>query len=253
VTFLESGGKSYIAAATERGIYFVDAAAPATITTVCTTTGTQMARIVALGTVKVAGADQLVVWYSTTTTTAEINAYTVNIAGMTCALTAVAGTADSTTLSFPTRDDYPIIEGARIVSIPGTDAVAVTDPLKGQISIHQFGTPRVVTTFAAPDAVSLAIGKIGADTYAFAGAANQDVEGVSNAGRVQVTKLTGVTASMTPELTLYDASPGTEQRFGRAVAVIPFTDASSPIIVVGADDEMFTYFRTSLYDERRVR
>lgn len=252
VTFLESAGKTYVASATERGIFFVDVAAPTTTTTACTTTGTQMSRIVALGTVRSGGADQLVVWYSTAATTAEINAYTVAIAGMNCALTAVLGTAD-TSLTFPTRDDYPIVEGARIVQIPGTDAVAVTDPQKNVVSIQQFGIPRVVSTFPAPDAVSLAIGAIGADTYAFVGSANYDNAGTSNAGRVQVTKLTGVSAAATPELTLNDASPDTEQRFGRAIAVIPFSDATSPIIVVGADDELFTYFRTSLYPERRVR
>lgn len=252
VTFLENGGKTYVATATERGVFLIDSAAPTVAPLACMGLATTISRFVTLGTARIGNADQLVLWYSTTGSTAEVNAFTVTVAGATCTLAAAPGGAD-TSVSIPTRDDYPLIEGARIVTLPGTDAVAISDPLKGVVAIHQFAATRVVTTFAAPDVVSLAVGKIGADTYAFAGASNQDIEGKSNAGRLQVTKLTGVTAAATPELSLFDASPDTEQRFGRAVAVIPFTDATSPIVVVGADDEMFTYFRTSLYDERRAR
>ncbi len=257
LTFLQLGADTYVAAATERGISLINVATPTTTTTVCTVGVTvpavTIARIVALGTVSIGGADKLVVWYETSNSTpAELNAFTVAVAAGGCTLTAMPGAAD-TSISMPTRADYPLVEGARIVAIPGTEAVAVSDPLKNQVAIHQFGATRVVSTFAAPDVASLAFGTIGADSYLFAGASNQDIDGVSNSGRVQATKLTGVTAETTPSLTLYDASPSTEQRFGRAVAVVPFADASSPIVVVGADDEMFTYFRTSLYGERRVR
>ena len=70
---------------------------------------------------------------------------------------------------------------------------------------------------------------------------------------MQATLYSNGTLSTTPALTLHDAAPEANQRFGRAVAVIPFDSATAPIVVVGADDEMFTYFRTSLYEERRDR
>lgn len=256
LTFLKIDADTYVAAATERGISLINVATPTTTTTICTLAVTvppvTISRIVALGTVVLGGVDKLVAWYETSNATpAELNAFTVAVANGNCTLTAVAGAAD-TSVSMPTRSDYPLVEGARIVTIPGTEAVAVADPLKGMVAIHQFGATRAVSAFSAPDVASLAIGSIGADTYLFAGASNHDIEGVSNAGRVQATKLTGVTAETTPSLTLYDASPSTEQRFGRAVAVVPFADATAPIVVVGADDEMFSYFRTSLYDERRA-
>lgn len=257
LTFLEIGAKTYVAAATERGISLIDVTAPTATTAICTS-ATTMSRIVALGTVHVGAADQLVVWYETSNATpAELNSFTVAITGgTTCTMTA-SGAVIADAVSMPTRSDYPLIEGARIVTIPGTESVAISEPLKGQVVIASFGAAsRGATSFAAPDVISLAVGKIDGDTYAFAGASNQDIDGVSNAGRVQATKLTGgavPVGELTPSLSLFDASPGTEERFGRAVAVVPFTDATSPIIVVGADDEMFTYFRTTLYPERRAR
>ncbi len=255
LTFLTTGGKNYIAGASERGVYFIDVTAPTVTTMVCATAPLTISRTVALGAVAVTGSpdERLVIWYETSNAApAEINAFNVTIAGTSCTLTPAAGAVD-TSLSNPTRADYPLIEGARIVAIPGTDAVAVSDPLKGSISIQQFAATRVVSAFAAPDVLSLDVGKIDSDVYAFVGSANTDIDGKSNAGRVQATKLTGVTADATPTMTLYDASPETEQRFGRAVAAVPFDGAGSPIIVVGADNEMFTYFRTSLYAERRAR
>ena len=50
-------------------------------------------------------------------------------------------------------------------------------------------------------------------------------------------------------LTLSDAQPESKQAFGRAVAVVPFD--TKPLIVVAADNEVFTYFRTQLYAETR--
>jgi hypothetical protein len=256
LTFLEIGAKTYVAAATERGVSLVDVTAPTTTTALCTSPIATTTRVVALGTVRVGAADQLVVWYQVpNAVSAELNSFDVTVAGTACTMTA-SGAVIADAVSTPTRSDYPLIEGARIVAIPGSESVAISEPLKGQVVIASFGATRGTTNFAAPDVISLAVGKIGGDTYVLAGASNQDIEGVSNAGRVQATKLTSgaaPTGELTPTLTLRNASPGTEERFGRAVAVVPFADATSPIIVVGGDNEMFTYFRTSLYPERRAR
>jgi hypothetical protein len=51
-------------------------------------------------------------------------------------------------------------------------------------------------------------------------------------------------------LTLYDAQPEAGQRFGQAAAILPFADARS-LVVIGADDEIFMYFRTLLYGDVR--
>jgi len=51
----------------------------------------------------------------------------------------------------------------------------------------------------------------------------------------------------TPAMTLHDAQPEADQVFGRTVAITPFN--GNNVIAVGADNEVFLYFRTALYDE----
>jgi hypothetical protein len=250
LTFFRSGTTNYLAAATEKGISLIDLATPTVTTPICTTTpGDLFFRIIALGTATVGGAEQLVVWYEAASVS-YVNTFTVTVAGGTCSLTAV-GTAVSGVLSAASRSDYPLIEGARILPVPGTELAAIADPGKSQVFLLAPTGNRLQLQFDAPSVSSLAIGQLGADTFLFAGAASFDNEGKNNTGRVQATKLVSGAPSATPELTLFDAAPEAEQKFGRAIAVVPFDDAASPIVVVGADDEMFTYFRTSLYEERR--
>lgn len=250
VAFLESGGKTYVMASTERGTFAVDLSVSPLTATLCTAP-TAITRVVALG-ATLGATGQLVMWYQNAPMMrAELAVHTVAIAGATCTLTAVPGAYLD--LSLPNRDQYPLIEGARIVAMPEGDAMAISDPIKGQVTLHKVAMLSSVSTISAPDVAALTVGKIGADTYVVSGAPNQDIDGVANAGRVLVTKVTAGTPAATPELTLFDASPDTEQRFGRAVALLPFADAASPIVVVGADDELFSYFRTSLYGERRAR
>lgn len=251
-TFLVSGGKTYVAAASERGIFFVDfSVTPAVVATCMPVAG--LVRTVALGTVTLAGVDQLLVWYQNDASPAraELQAFTVGIVGSTCTLTA-AGAA-YTDLSLPNGSEYPLIPGARIVTLPDGDSVAISDPIKAQVTLHKLSAPTSVTSLSVPDLASLSIGKIGTDSYLVAGSPNQDVDNTANSGRVQLFKLTGATAAASPDLTLHDASPDTEQRFGRSAVLLPFADAASPILVVGASNEMFSYFRTTLYSERRAR
>jgi hypothetical protein len=256
LTFFSLDTVTYIAAASESGIAVINAAMPTTVISCSQVAGTPtvdvIGRVVALGTVRTTDAEGLVVWYENKAmpATVRVAAFGVEISSA-CTLTRFGDA--SAEVSVPVRPDYPLIEGARIVTIPGSEAVAISDPLKGVVSIYKPASPSTITSFMAPDIAALTAGTIGADTYLFSGSPNQDIEGTSNAGRVQVTKLTGIAAAAAPSLTLYDASPDTEQRFGRSIAVIPFGDATSPIVVVGADDEMFSYFRTELYGERRAQ
>lgn len=55
----------------------------------------------------------------------------------------------------------------------------------------------------------------------------------------------------TPTATLHDAQPESDQAFGRALAAMPFN--GKDILAVAADNELFVYFRTTLYDETRIR
>jgi hypothetical protein len=85
--------------------------------------------------------------------------------------------------------------------------------------------------------------------YVIAGLPTADVDGVA-AGQVQVFEInttSGIAAE--PALTLADAKPEDTQVFGRSVAALPYNDKT--IIAVAADNEIFLYFRTNLYDETR--
>jgi hypothetical protein len=86
--------------------------------------------------------------------------------------------------------------------------------------------------------------------YVVAGFPGAIVDGTSGAGQVLVFEVS-TTAGIggAPVLTLSDAEPEGNQQFGRSVAVMPF--GGKPLIVVAADNEIFTYFRTQLYAETR--
>lgn len=81
------------------------------------------------------------------------------------------------------------------------------------------------------------------------GAPASNVDGVSNAGAAYVYSFGG--GDFTLELTLADAQPDAEQALGRAVAVVPWTAGGRNVVVVGGDAEIFTYFRTLMYDDVR--
>ena len=63
----------------------------------------------------------------------------------------------------------------------------------------------------------------------------------------EVSPATGLGAA--PALTLHDAQPEENESFGRGVAVMQYN--GKPVIAVAADNDVFVYFRTSLYAETR--
>lgn len=85
--------------------------------------------------------------------------------------------------------------------------------------------------------------------YVIAGFPTALVEGVA-AGQVLLFDLdTTAGIGNAPALTLSDAQPEDNQSFGRSVASLPYN--GSNIIAVAADNDVFLYFRTSLYGETR--
>jgi hypothetical protein len=85
--------------------------------------------------------------------------------------------------------------------------------------------------------------------FVIAGFPTAIVDGV-NAGQVQVFEVSTTTGvSATGALTLFDAQPEDNQSFGRSVAALPFN--GKQVIAVAADNDVFLYFRTSLYGETR--
>ncbi len=112
------------------------------------------------------------------------------------------------------------------------------------------GAPvQIGATISVPGLRTAAILENGTDTYLVAGYPNETFDGVK-AGRVQVYPFT-TTDGLNAEsvLQLHDASPESDQQFGRAIAVTKFNGTS--VIAVAADNEVFLYFRTALYGETR--
>jgi hypothetical protein len=80
------------------------------------------------------------------------------------------------------------------------------------------------------------------------GAPNTPAKDEPGAGRVYLYQLVG--SDFGNPVALGDAQPEPNQVFGRAVAVMPFGD-DGRIVVVGAKDEIYTYFRTPLSGDVR--
>lgn len=85
------------------------------------------------------------------------------------------------------------------------------------------------------------------------GAPRSDPDGVTNGGSVYVYKFRS-TPSLGFDLveTLHPGEPVNEERYGKSVAVAPFGTGDRNVLVVGAEGEVFTYFRTSLYSDVRA-
>jgi hypothetical protein len=136
-----------------------------------------------------------------------------------------------------------------MVSSPGT---------AGRLTIVDFVTP------PAPDIpftqlAEASVGDIGPIAVADVAAANPGPEiivgapgaddaGPTRAGVVRILKPDGTPA--VADYILHDADPRTEQHFGKALVVVPWGPGAN-VIVVGAEGEVFTYFRTSFYDDVR--
>jgi hypothetical protein len=86
------------------------------------------------------------------------------------------------------------------------------------------------------------------------GAPRSDPEGVSNGGSVYVYKFVpGTPPTFTEAMRLHPAEPKDEERFGKSVTVAPFgATGTRSILMVGAEGEVFTYFRTALSTDVRA-
>ncbi len=150
-------------------------------------------------------------------------------------------------------------KGSQIIMIDRRYALLVgrKDNGEGYLALYDVTTMsagmRVATRLGIPiddpELRSAAILDTGTAKYVVAGYPGATVEAVK-AGKVVVYPLdltTGVDA--TPAMTLHDAQPEGDQFFGRTVAVTPYN--GSNVIAVGADNEVFLYFRTQLYGDTR--
>ena len=87
----------------------------------------------------------------------------------------------------------------------------------------------------------------GTGSYLAVGVPDREVGGVV-AGAVDLFEYTPVSGALvgTAMDTLHDADPESGQQFGRALTTMSF--GGEPILVAGTKEEVFAYYRTSVYD-----
>jgi hypothetical protein len=122
----------------------------------------------------------------------------------------------------------------------------------GFLALFNFdGVPTLVGSARTENGIkTAALMELAGKRYVVAGFPDAIVDGNAGAGQVQVFEVDTTTGIGNSVMTLHDAQPEGKQAFGRSVTVMPFD--GKPLIVVAADNEVFTYFRTTLYDETRL-
>lgn len=140
--------------------------------------------------------------------------------------------------------------GAR-VHVAGNFAILTGHPMTSRsgsvfvvdlTNLEQVGTTMVIEGMRTSTVAAL-----GGDTYLVVGVPDRAIGGIA-AGAVDVHAFDPTTGELTaaPATTLHDVQPDSGQLFGRTVTTMSFN--GNAIIVVGADSEVFAYYRTALYD-----
>jgi hypothetical protein len=137
------------------------------------------------------------------------------------------------------------------VHILGTHAVLAghaTTSRTGQVLVVDLTTmTQVGTTLTVEGLKSTVLADLGSGTYLAIGVPDRSVGGVVT-GEVELHELDTASGALdaTPVALLHDADPESGQLFGRSLTTMQFN--GSPILVVGANAEVFAYYRTALYD-----
>nr|HEX4315699.1 hypothetical protein [Kofleriaceae bacterium] len=142
-------------------------------------------------------------------------------------------------------DQFAILAGHTDPTKDDKGEVIVVDLTLGQV----VGTPLQLTDSLRGFAVGeLADGK----QYMALGFPNRTVNGTASAGQVEVYEIDTNSASVitgTPALLLFDDQPDSNELFGRSITMTNFNDQQ--ILVVGAENEIFSYYQTQLYGNTR--
>jgi hypothetical protein len=137
------------------------------------------------------------------------------------------------------------------VHIQGTFAIlaghATTSRTGEVLVVDLTSMTQVGTTLTVEGLKTSVLADLGAGTYLAIGVPDRSVGGVV-AGEVELHELDTATGALdaTVALALHDADPESGQLFGRSLTTMQFN--GSTILVVGADAEVFAYYRTALYD-----
>lgn len=171
-----------------------------------------------------------------------------DLAACTATMTPVPGTA-----VFPAAMAFMPTAGAR-VHVLGGHAILTGHPAtsrSGSVIVVKLAdmTP-VGATQTVEGLRTSTIADFAGDTYLVLGVPDRAIGGVA-AGEVDVIAFNPTSGVLDGDATLnlHDADPESGQLFGRTVTTMNFNGET--ILVVGADSEVFAYYRTALYDDRR--
>ncbi len=136
----------------------------------------------------------------------------------------------------------------------GPTLVVTTPGIDGTVSLASYagGVGALLLSQSVPNLNDTDVGDLDGDDIPeiVVGIPATDVDGKLNAGQVDVLAATDLSILAS----FRTVSPEQELRYGTSVAVTPFgtAAASQNILVVGAVGKVYTYFRTTLYDDVRT-
>ena len=185
-------------------------------------------------------------------TTGNVFAYDLAaVKACTSSLSAVAGTSFGPTAAFAPGTGARIhivgdAAGATELAILAGHADKATNGEVVVLDLKHAGGPSQVSTLAADGLLSSTVATFDGSTYLVLGYPTKTVKNVA-AGEVDILDLDPMTGTLSdsPAETLFDAQPENGEVFGRDVTTMQFNGHT--VLVVAASNEVFSYYRTSLY------
>jgi len=185
-------------------------------------------------------------------TTGDVFAYDLTaVKACTATLAAVAGTSFSPMTAFAPGTGARIhivgdAAGAAEFAILAGHADKATNGEVVVLDLKHAGGPMQISTLAADGLLSSTVATFDSSMYLVLGYPTKTVKNVA-AGEVDILDLDPTTGTLgdTPSETLFDAQPENGEVFGRDVTTMAFNGHT--VLVVAASNEVFSYYRTSLY------
>ena len=214
--------------------------------------GADAVTIRALGTYRPAAAmtDDVIVWSGA----GELLIYPSDVFNGTRGTVCAGGTVATPTAAVDTGFSPGL--GSQILAVDGRHVVLQghSDGGAGFLALYDLeavGGPAIVGPPRTDAGIAIAtMLDLGTEQLVVVGYPGARIDGVAS-GQVQAfTVSTSTGISTNPVVTLYDAQPDEDQSFGRGVAAMRFNGRN--IIVVAANNEVFAYYRTAVYDDARM-
>ncbi len=251
---VDAGGAPTLVVADEDKLYTVEAAGAS----ICSLTGAGVAlHVRGLAGVRAVGdtADSILVWAEDR----SLYLFPPAVVGTGCA----GGTMDAplpvATTTFAPKAGSRILKlGAPLAGEPAAATVLLVgvNESQGMLAVYA-QTGAAPATYAPVGAAvetdgsySATILELADARYVALGFPHASVDNVQ-AGQVRLYDVDATTGAGAVALVLNDSRPEDSESFGRAVAALPYN--GTQVLTVAADNEVFLYYRTELYDETRVR